>query len=57
MGFRNELMWPSRSGAVPDVSNVRRTTDSDTRRARVSRFDSVNNRPQFWEQPAQTAEA
>lgn len=42
-------MWPSRSGAMPDALNLRRTPDSGGRGGRVSCFHQVNIRPHFWE--------
>jgi hypothetical protein len=50
-------MWPSRSGAVPDESNVRRAADTRGADGRVSCFVQVNIRPQLWEARDQAAEA
>lgn len=61
-------MWPSRSGAMPDALNLRRTSDTHACAGRVSRFHQMNIRPQYGEwrtapsaqpaaRPPQTADA
>lgn len=49
--------WPSRSGAVPDTQNLRRTPDTTDPLTRVSCFGQVNISPQLWELAGQEADA